>query len=107
LPEFINAGKGGLIPFKTNSLLTQMAFPNKLLEYLACGKPVFAPQFRELQRVGGKYLLAYSSPKSLAAQIMKALSSDYDPVEIRESILSYDWNILADRVEVFMQELLR
>ncbi len=107
LADFINISVGGLIPFKTNSLLTEMAFPNKLLEYLACGKPVFAPPLRELKKVGGKYLLAYTSPKSLASQIKKAISSDYDPEEIRKPILSYDWDIIADKLEVLMQELLR
>lgn len=106
LPDFINMSVGGLIPFKTNSLLTEMAFPNKLLEYLACGKPVFAPPLRELTKVGGKYLLAYTSPKNLASQIKKAISSEYDTEEIRRSILSYDWNIIADKLEVLMQELL-
>jgi glycosyltransferase involved in cell wall biosynthesis len=107
LPNFINISIGGLIPFKTNSLLTQMAFPNKLLEYLACGKPVFAPQMRELKKVGGRYLLAYNSPKSLAFQIKNAISLNYDPEEIRGSVLSYDWDIIADKLEVLMQELIK
>lgn len=107
LPDFINLSVGGLIPFKTNSLLTEMAFPNKLLEYLACGKPVFAPPMRELKKVGGEHLLAYTSPKSLASKIKKAISSDYDPEEIRKSVLGYDWDIITDKLEVLMQELLR
>jgi len=107
LPDFINVGIGGLIPFKVDSLLTQMAFPNKLLEYLACGKPVFAPPMRELIKVGGEYLLPYTSPKTLALQIRKAISSNYNPDEIRKSVLNYDWNIITDRLETLMQELVR
>jgi glycosyltransferase involved in cell wall biosynthesis len=107
LPDFINAGIGGLIPFRTDSLLTQMAFPNKLLEYLACGKPVFAPPMRELEKVGGKYLLTYTSPKSLALQIKRTLSSSFDPQEVRRSVFGYDWNDIADRLEVLMQGLLK
>jgi len=107
LPDFINMGIGGVIPFKTDSLLTQMAFPNKLLEYLACGKPVFAPPIRELIKVGGEYLLPYTSPRTLALQIRKAISSNYNPDEIRKSVLNYDWNIIADRLETLMQELVR
>jgi glycosyltransferase involved in cell wall biosynthesis len=107
LPDFINMGIGGVIPFKTDSLLTQMAFPNKLLEYLACGKPVFAPPMRELIKVGGEYLLPYTSPRTLALQIRKAISSNYNPDEIRKSVLNYDWNIIADRLETLMQELVR
>jgi len=107
LPDFINVGIGGLIPFKVDSLLTQMAFPNKLLEYLACGKPVFAPPMRELIKVGGEYLLPYTSPRTLALQIRKAISSNYNPDEIRKSVLNYDWNIIADRLETLMQELVR
>lgn len=106
LPDFINLSAGGLIPFKTNSLLTEMAFPNKLVEYLACGKFVFAPPLIELRKVAGKYLLAYTSPKDLASQIKKAISSERDSEEIRRSVLSYDWEIVARKLEVFMQELL-
>jgi glycosyltransferase involved in cell wall biosynthesis len=105
LPDFINLGIGGLIPFKTDSLLTQMAFPNKLIEYLACGKPVFAPPLRELVRVGGRYLLGYTSPKSLALQIKKAIASNYDSEEIRKSVLSYDWNIIAEKLDACMHGL--
>lgn len=107
LPDFINIGIGGLVPFRTDSRLTQMAFPNKLLEYLACGKPVFAPPMRELKKVGGKYLLAYTSSKSLASQIKRAISSSFDAQEVRGSILDYDWNNIADRLEVLMQGLLK
>jgi glycosyltransferase involved in cell wall biosynthesis len=107
LPDFINVGIGGLIPFKVDSLLTQMAFPNKLLEYLACGKPVFAPPMRELIKVGGEYLLPYTSPKTLALQIRKAISSNYNPDEIRKSVLNYDWNIITDKLETLMQKLVR
>jgi len=106
LTDFINLSVGGLIPFKINSRLTEMAFPNKLVEYLACGKPVFAPPLRELTKVGGEYLLTYTSPKSLASQIKSAISSEYDFEEIRKSVLSYDWDIIADKLEVLMQELL-
>ncbi|NVM31832.1 MAG: hypothetical protein HWN65_23535, partial [Candidatus Helarchaeota archaeon] len=70
-------------------------------------KPVFAPPMRELKKVGGEHLLAYTSPKSLASKIKKAISSDYDPEEIRKSVLGYDWDIITDKLEVLMQELLR
>ena len=107
LPTFINSSIGGIIPFKTTSLLTQMAFPNKLLEYMACGKPVFAPQMMEMKKVGGRFLLPYSNPESLAFQIKNAISENYDPEEIRRSVLCYDWNIIAEKLEVFMQELIK
>ena len=102
LPDFINLGIGGLIPFKTDSMLTQMAFPNKLIEYLACGKPVFAPPLRELMKVGKGYLLGYTSPRSLALQIKKAIASNYDSEEIRKSVLSYDWNLIAEKLDMFI-----
>lgn len=106
LPDFINLGMGGLLPFKTNLLLTQMAFPNKLLEYLSCGKPVIAPPMRELRKVGGKYLLEYNSPKMLALQIRKVMSLKYDPKEMHESVRNYDWNTIAGHLELLMQELI-
>jgi glycosyltransferase involved in cell wall biosynthesis len=106
LPDLINLSMGGLIPFRTNSMLTEMAFPNKLLEYLACGKPVFAPPLKELKKVCGEYLFTYTSPKSLALQIKRAISSEYDPVEIRKCVLGYDWSLIADKLEFLMKELL-
>jgi glycosyltransferase involved in cell wall biosynthesis len=106
VPEFINLSFGGLIPFRTDNLLTRMAFPNKLLEYLACGKPVFAPAMGDMKRVGGRYLLEYTDPKTLALQIKKAMYSDFDPYDIRKLALEYDWNSLARELEVFMSKLL-
>ena len=106
LPDFINLGIGGLIPFRTDSLLTKMAFPNKLIEYLSCGKPVFAPPLDELRRVGGKNLFGYTSPESLALQIKKAISTDYDTEEIRRSVLGYDWGLIANKLEGYMHKLI-
>jgi glycosyltransferase involved in cell wall biosynthesis len=106
LPDYINLSKGGLLPFKPGLLLTEMAFPNKLVEYLACGKPVFAPAMRELRKVGGKFLLEYNSPKTLAVQMKKALSTDYDSKAIHESVRDYDWGAIAGNLELLMEELI-
>ena len=105
LPDLINLGVGGLLPFNPNLLLTQMAFPNKLLEYLACGKPVFAPPMNELRSVGGRNLLEYRNSAMLASQIENALNLKFEPKEIRQSIIKYDWNTIAGNLEHLIQEL--
>jgi glycosyltransferase involved in cell wall biosynthesis len=106
VPEFINLSCGGLIPFRSDNLLTRMAFPNKLLEYLACGKPVLAPAIGDMKRVGGRYLLEYTDRKSLALQIKRAISSDFDPYDVRKLVVDYDWNSIADKLQAFMRGLL-
>ncbi len=105
LPEFINLSIAGLIPFKTDSFLTSMAFPNKLLEYLACGKPVLAPPLPELTRVGGKYVFCYRTPKEFVTQVKRILGSDADPTNAREVALKYDWNKIATRLDETLQQL--
>lgn len=105
LPDLINLGVGGLLPFNPNLLLTQMAFPNKLLEYLACGKPVFAPPMNELRNVGGRHLLEYRDSEMLASRIETALKLDFEPKEIRQSVIKYDWNTIAGELEHLIQEL--
>lgn len=102
VPDFISLGIGGLLPFRQDLLLTQFAFPNKLVEYLACGKPVFAPPMSPLRKVGGQYLLEYHSPEMLAHQIKSSLKLDHDPQEIRKSVLQYDWTKIAGKLERIM-----
>lgn len=102
VPDFISLGIGGLLPFRQDLLLTQFAFPNKLVEYLACGKPVFAPPMSPLRKVGGQYLFEYHSPEMLAHQIKSSLKLDHDPQEIRKSVLQYDWTKIAGKLERIM-----
>ncbi len=99
VPDFINLSIAGLIPFRTDSVLTQMAFPNKLLEYLACGKPVLAPPLPELIRVGGKYLFSYRNAEEFAAQVKMILSVKPDQEDMRKISLDYDWNMITERLD--------
>ena len=99
VPDFTNLSIAGLIPFRTDSLLTRMAFPNKLLEYFACGKPVLAPPLPELIRVGGKYLFPYRNAEEFAMQVKMITSSKPDGTEIRRISLDYDWNKITERLD--------
>ncbi len=105
LPDFVNLAVAGLIPFKANSLLTRMAFPNKLVEYLACGRPVICPPLKELVQVGGEYVRTYSDPKSLSEQIKQTLATDYDRKEIRAKALSYDWRVIVEKLDNLLHQI--
>lgn len=51
LPGYLHHADVGLIPFRRNALVDGVS-PIKLYEYLACGLPVVATRWAELERVG-------------------------------------------------------
>jgi hypothetical protein len=67
---------------------------------------VLAPAIGDMKKVGGKYLLEYTDPKTLALQIKRAISSNFDPYDIRKLAIGYDWNSIADRLQELMNGLL-
>lgn len=105
LPQLINLCTAGLIPFKTNSLLTTMAFPNKLVEYLACGKPVLSTLRREQVKVGGRFVHTYNDSETLAKQIKKTIKAEYKPDEIRKTALQYDWRRISKKLNSILLEM--
>ncbi len=105
VPSFTNLSVAGVIPFRTDSVLTQMAFPNKLLEYFACGKPVLAPPLPELLRVGSKYIFSYTNPREFAAQVDSILSMKLKGEDIRKISLDYDWNRITERLDRTLKDL--
>ncbi len=81
VPKFINLGDVGIIIFKPWSYSYITGVPNKLIEYMACGKPVIAsknfPEIEKIVKSANCGILAdHDDPKKIADAIMYLLKND-------------------------------
>jgi glycosyltransferase involved in cell wall biosynthesis len=81
IPKFINQGDVGLIIFKPWSYSYITGVPNKLIDYMACGKPVVTSKdFPEIERIvndsNGGILVNHDDPKQIAEAVIKLLNDD-------------------------------
>ena len=68
--SYISSSDCCVIPF-TKSRTTDMAFPLKLLEYLACGVPVISTRLESVERLFPNEVVFYSNAKEFASGIKK------------------------------------
>ncbi len=103
VPGCIQGFNVGLIPFY-DTPLTRCVNPVKLYEYLACGKPVVATPYTDLEEAKGLVYLA-ETPTEFADAIERALSEDsFELQERRRNIAKQgDW---ANRAKEFLAALL-
>lgn len=81
IPKFINQGDVGLIIFKPWSYSYITGVPNKLIDYMACAKPVVTSKdFPEIERIvndsKGGILVDHDDPKQIAQAVIKLLKDD-------------------------------
>lgn len=103
VPEFISMMDVCVVPFKINNI-THNSFPLKLLEYMACEKPVICTPLRGVQEaVGDKVLYAKD-----AEQMRDAITRLYEDRELRLSLgregrefveANYSWQAICERLE--------
>ena len=98
LPPYYNAANALVIPSRYES------FGLVGLEALACGRPVISTPvgaMEELLREARAVRVVTSnSPQKLAGEIQSLIAdrSLHPAVEIRESVLGYNWSMVADAI---------
>ena len=103
VPRYLHNADVGLIPFDVDGHpdLVHAVHPFKLYEYMACGLPVVATRWQELERIGSPALLV-DDADGFADAIRLALS----PADGRTARIAYaraaDW---SGRVEALTAEL--
>lgn len=70
--RYVRHAQVGIIPFRRNALI-ECVCPLKLYEYMACGLPVVATRWDELERMKSPARLA-TGPEEWAAQLRSALA---------------------------------
>lgn len=92
LPAYLTHADVGLIPFDVarHGTLVHGVNPLKLYEYLACGLPVVATAWRELERLQSPAMLAYTTEDFITA-IDHAARAPRHPASLRAYAATHDW----------------
>jgi glycosyltransferase involved in cell wall biosynthesis len=115
IPKFINQGDVGLIIFKPWSYSYITGVPNKLIDYMACGKPVVTSKdFPEIERIvndsKGGILVDHDDPKQIAQAVIKLLKDDDLRMKMGQNARNYieknhNWKSFEKRLLDIYHEL--
>jgi glycosyltransferase involved in cell wall biosynthesis len=99
--RYISAMDICLNPRKNLSMNTG-AISNKVLGYLACGRPILS-KHNESAEEAFRHVYAYRD-EDLANKIAELLGRNIPADTIREEALNYDWNIIAEKYMQVLRE---
>jgi glycosyltransferase involved in cell wall biosynthesis len=93
LPQYLHNADVGLIPFDVvgHAELVDTIHPLKLYEYLACGLPVVATRWRELEHLASPAILV-DSPADFSASIRASLAQPPDRATAIAYAQTADWS---------------
>jgi glycosyltransferase involved in cell wall biosynthesis len=94
IPRYLHNADVGLIPFDAagHPDLVASIHPLKLYEYLACGLPVVATRWTEIERLGSPAILC-STPAEHVEGVSAALASRFDSAAAIEFARRADWRL--------------
>jgi len=109
LPLYICASDVCILPFTKNSL-THCIIPMKLLEYLACARPVLSVRLAGIQSIVHDAILYADTPSEFAEKLAFIIKNPEKLSEkIREGLTiakKYNWNDLANEYSQILQQVL-
>jgi glycosyltransferase involved in cell wall biosynthesis len=110
VPQYLNLMSGCLIPFRTDLPLSHVALPDKLFEYLACGKPVISTRLPEVIRVAKDAVRIYDDVASLSSLLTNLLSDGALLNSMQkaalENVKDYGWRSIARRYRKLLLDLI-
>jgi glycosyltransferase involved in cell wall biosynthesis len=108
MPRYINLSEICINPFQINNT-TRDIMPCKILQYLACGKPVLATPLPGMKAIipNEDYGVIYSDIDEFAENTVKLLRDDEKMRNIGEKGMTYvkkkhGWNEIAQRLEAML-----
>jgi glycosyltransferase involved in cell wall biosynthesis len=103
VPYYVNLMDVCLIPMRPELRLNQARCPDKLFEYLACGKPVVSTRLSEVIRIGGDTVAYYDDAASLTRQLHELLSNPTLQARLHQEALAiasqHDWAAVTQQFE--------
>jgi glycosyltransferase involved in cell wall biosynthesis len=110
VPNYINLMDVCLIPMKQGLRLNQARCPDKLFEYLACGKPVVSTPIPEVLRIGKGVVMFYNDVASLVNCIVNAITDKERRAYLEKIALSiarnYDWRLIAENYRKTLENVI-
>jgi len=111
VPYYVNQMDICLIPMKPDIRLNQARSPDKLFEYLACGKPVVSTRLSEVIRLGKNAVEFYDDAQSLTEVIYKILKDDSLRDSMKKAALeiakNHDWRSITEEYRRVLLKVLR
>jgi glycosyltransferase involved in cell wall biosynthesis len=110
VPYYVNLMDVCLIPMRPELRLNQARCPDKLFEYLACGKPVVSTRISEVLRLGGDAVRTYDDVSSLTNTLDTVLFDEDLQASMEKAALDiakdYDWQVIARRYRRTLEEVM-
>jgi glycosyltransferase involved in cell wall biosynthesis len=107
LVYYINASDVTLAPFRP--LVISQAVPLKILESLACGRPVCSTNLSEIANRFKSVISIYSSEEELESELLEYLRCEVpvSPYNMRELVKDYSWDNFAARYYELISKILK
>ena len=110
VPYYINLTDVCLIPMRADLRLNQARCPDKLFEYLACGKPVVSTRLSEVFRIGRGAVRFYDDASSLTRVLAEILNDEDLQNSMGKKALDiakdYDWRAITERYKQTLEKQL-
>lgn len=107
VPSFISSMDACLIPFRQTAI-ANMSFPLKLLEYMACEKPVISSDLKGVREAAGDlvmYVERFEDYVFAVRQLMRSNNSDDLGKAGRDFVVrNYDWGAISQRLGTILEE---
>jgi glycosyltransferase involved in cell wall biosynthesis len=108
VPLYINLMDITVIPpIKDDAKMKEFYLPNKLFQYMACGKPILTPPFTEILKVADDAVIKFNNNDELCHKCVELLSSGAQTnstgIEIAKK---YDWETKAGELENLFERYL-
>jgi len=109
VPYYVSLMDVCLIPMRPDIRLNQARCPDKLFEYLACGKPVVSTRLSEVVRLGRDAVKFYDDAQSLTEVISNILQDTVLQDSMKMTALhiarNYDWQSIAKKYRGILKEV--
>jgi len=101
VPSYINIMDITVIPpIKEDAKMKEFYLPNKLFQYMACGKPILTPPFTEILKVADDAVLKFHNKEELCRKCVELLSSGVERNTVGMEIArKYDWEAKSGHLE--------